>query len=194
MKKIIITMFALVLMTINLAGCGLQNAAVAAPIANRTATIEDNQLQWAYTREGEHPEKMLVDVINSAKSTLNISIYSITLDEIVNAILAAHKRGVKVRIMSDGDQSASKYQKEDLQKLRSTGIPIKVDTHPGYLHLKMTCADGQIVTTGSFNYSKQAATDNDEILVVIKNEKMAQAYEKVFEDNWNDKKNFQDFK
>jgi phosphatidylserine/phosphatidylglycerophosphate/cardiolipin synthase-like enzyme len=195
MQKNISTIFAHMILVLFLAGCGFQDQLVqaASPLEERTATIKDNQLQWAYTREGEHPEKLLVSLINSAQETLDIFIYSITLDEIVNAILDAHERGVEVRIITDGQQSENKYQKDDLRKFKAAGIPVKVDKHQGYAHIKATCVDGKILTTGSYNYSKQASTVNDEILVVIKNEKMAQAFEKTFEECWSDKKNFKDF-
>jgi phosphatidylserine/phosphatidylglycerophosphate/cardiolipin synthase-like enzyme len=44
-------------------------------------------------------KKMLIDVINSAKETLDIAIYSLTHPDIVAAIKEAKKRGVVVRII-----------------------------------------------------------------------------------------------
>ncbi|MEE4580561.1 phospholipase D-like domain-containing protein [Paenibacillus polymyxa] len=58
------------------------------------------------------------------------------------------------------------------------------------MHLKVTIADQKIVTTGSFNYSASAVRRNDEVLVVIPDDTMAKQWTNVFDDMWEDDKNF----
>ena len=130
-------------------------------------------------------------MINSSTQTLDIAIYSLTHPEIVAAIKEAKKRGVAVRIISDKIQSAGKSQTEAMKLLGSAGIPMKINKHSGLMHLKVTIADKKIATTGSYNYSKSASTDNDEVLMVIRNEDIAKSFTEQFERMWNDTKGFE---
>lgn len=156
--------------------------------AAQNARVKSADIEWTF--EGKDQEKLLIDVIKSAKSTLDIAIYSLTDPDIVGAIKDAKKRGVNVRIITDKQQAAGKTQTEALKLLGSAGIPIKINSHSGLMHLKMTIADKKIATTGSFNYSKAASESNDEILVVIRNAEVAKNFTVEFEKMWNDKKRF----
>jgi phosphatidylserine/phosphatidylglycerophosphate/cardiolipin synthase-like enzyme len=150
----------------------------------------DANIEYGFTQEDQHPEKMLIKVINDTTKTLDIAIYSLTKKSIVDAILTAKKRGVQVRIITDKTQSTGKSQAEQIKKLRNASIPMRVNHHSGLMHLKLTLADRSILTTGSFNYSAAASNINDEVFLVINDQKMAVEWTKVFEEMWQDKKRF----
>jgi phosphatidylserine/phosphatidylglycerophosphate/cardiolipin synthase-like enzyme len=149
---------------------------------------KNTDLEWTFA--GVEQEKLLIDVIKSASATLDIAIYSLTDPEIVAAIKDAQKRGVIVRIITDKQQAGGEAQTKALKILGSANIPIKLNSHSGLMHLKMTIADNQICTTGSFNYSKSASESNDEILVVIRNADTAKSFTAQFEKMWNDSSRF----
>ncbi|TJY43552.1 phospholipase D family protein [Cohnella pontilimi] len=151
---------------------------------------QTSSVEWSFTQAGQHPERQLVQVIDSAEKTLDIAIYSLTYPDIVDAIKQAKRRGVEVRLITDYSQSKGKTQSEALKLLGSAGIPIKINKHSGLMHLKMTIADGKIGTTGSFNYSKAASTVNDEMLIVFREEEAARSFHEQFERMWNDTENF----
>ncbi|MBB6735027.1 phospholipase D family protein [Cohnella zeiphila] len=169
-----------------LAGCSVGAGDQAA-----SAALGEKQVAWAFTQADQHPERELIQVIDGAESTLDIAIYSLTYPDIVQAIRNAAKRGVRVRLISDRIQSNGKTQKEALKLLGSAGIPLKINKHSGLMHLKVTVADGKVATTGSFNYSKSASTDNDEVFLVLRDETVAASFEKEFETMWNDEKRFE---
>lgn len=168
------------LLLLTAGGCG--------PASVRTASSEvgAGNIQWAFTQEEQHPEKKLIEVIQGAEASLDVAIYSLTYPDIVGAIRDAKKRGVTVRVLTDRIQSSGKTQKEALKLLGSAGVPIKINKHSGLMHLKMTVADKQVATTGSFNYSKAASTTNDEMLVVIRDAAAAEAFAEAFERAWQD--------
>ena len=144
---------------------------------------------WAFTRAKQHPETLLIHTINSAVSTLDVAIYSLTYPDIVDAIRTAKLRGVQVRLITDKHESVYKQQEEALKWLGSAGIPFKVNTHSGLMHL--TIADQKIVTTGSFNYSKAASTVNDEVLFVIHSQEAAESFTAEFESMWDHAKKYE---
>lgn len=152
------------------------------------------QIDYAFTRDNQHPEKVLINVINAAKSNLDVAIYSLTFKNIANAIVQAKKRGVAVRIITDTQEAKNAAQAAELKTLKASGIPIKENKHKGLMHLKVTIADKSVLTTGSFNYSDAAAKTNDEVLVSIHDPKMAAEWDTEFDKMWADTKNFQDYK
>lgn len=192
MKKTII----ISTLVLSLTGCSVaaKGNAVQHPTTTTQPAATNDQIQYAFTQADQHPEKMLVDVITSAKSNLDIAIYSLTQKDIVAAILDAKKRGVAVRVITDQTEAKTKSQAEALKKLKAAGIPIKQNKHSGLMHLKVTIADKSVLTTGSFNYTAAASTTNDEVLMVVHDAKMAADWDTQFERMWNDTKGFEDYK
>ncbi|WP_240547739.1 phospholipase D-like domain-containing protein [Paenibacillus lignilyticus] len=180
-----------ILSVIILAACAAVGVIYASSSSSQPATVKDIEAEWAFTQDGGQPDQLLIGVINDAETSLDIAIYSLTKPDIVDAIKKAKKRGVNVRIITDKTQSGGKAQKEALKLLGSAGIPMKINKHSGLMHLKMTIADGAIATTGSFNYSKSASTDNDEVLMVLRNSEVAESFAAQFQEMWEDTGGFQ---
>lgn len=167
---------------------------VAAGSRNSNSTqITGNTVQYYFPRAGQKPEPVLANIIVSAKSSVDMAIYSFTDKNIASALIEAKKRGVAVRVISDRECSQEQSQKELLNSLKSAGVPVKVNSHAGLMHLKVTIADRQTVTTGSFNYTYSAETENDEVFVVLNDPKVAGDFDGEFDRMWDDKQNYSDF-
>ena len=124
----------------------------------------------------------LVKKIDSAKSSLYIAIYSFTLDEISDAVIRAKKRGVEVKVIYDSDQS--KNDASDDERLSDEGIMVAYRNGSGYMHNKFTIIDLNIVATGSFNYSNNADTKNEENLVFFQSGVIAEKFKQNFDIIW----------
>jgi len=113
----------------------------------------------------------IVHEINSAKREIKVLAYSFTSVPIAKSLLQAHKRGVKVEAVLDksnrkkakgkGDYSAAKF-------LDNAGIATWIDDQHPIQHNKVIIIDGEVLLTGSFNFSKAAEEKNAENLLVIK--------------------------
>jgi cardiolipin hydrolase len=55
----------------------------------------------------------------------------------------------------------------DIERLRSQGEPLRIDSGPHHMHHKFALFDGRFLLNGSFNWSRSATTDNEEDLLVI---------------------------
>ncbi|MDQ7092153.1 phospholipase D family protein [Desulfosporosinus sp. PR] len=186
MKKIIIPL--LLCISLSLSGC-------AATVASQPlSTAQSGQVEYFFTRAHQHPEQALESQINSAKSSLDIAIYSLTKKDIVESIVSAKKRGISVRIITDRTEAKTKAEASELLLLKKADIPIKEDTHSGLMHMKVSIIDKSVVTTGSYNYTQNASTDNDEVLVVIHDAKIASDWANEFEQMWEDTKNYTEIK
>lgn len=147
-------------------------------------------MNYYFTHTGVEVDQKLIEKINTAQKTLEIAIYALTRNEIVNAIVAAKQRGVVVRVICDREQANSKYELKDMETLKMHQIPVKVNTHSGLMHLKITIIDEIIVALGSYNYTKAATLENDEVLVIVEEESLATASRERFEEMWNDSKRY----
>jgi len=126
-------------------------------------------------------EKM-IEHIDLAKSSIHIAIYSFTHDGIADALIRAKERGVEVSVVFDYDQS--KNDASDDERLIMAGVLVRYRNGSGYMHNKFMVIDGNVVATGSFNYSQNADTKNDENLIFIVSEGVAAKYNGNFESLW----------
>jgi phosphatidylserine/phosphatidylglycerophosphate/cardiolipin synthase-like enzyme len=161
--------------------------------SGKAVSTESGTMSYYFPRGGEDAEPALVSVIDSAKESLDIAIYSFTDQNVASAVIADKKRGVTVRVITDRECADNSYQKKVLNELKSAGIPVKYNTHSGLMHLKVTIADDSTVTTGSFNYTKSAEEKNDEVLVVINDGTTAKDFKTQFTRMWNDTKDFSSY-
>ena len=141
-------------------------------------------VQLYFTRAGEDPALALVKLYNAATDNIDIAIYALTHPDIVRAIGDACKRGAKVRVITDSDQARSNIQKHAVNDLLTVGVPVKVNTDKGIMHIKMSIIDGKAAMLGSYNYTQSASRDNDEVLVVITQPETVQRCRSEFERMW----------
>ncbi|MBE3596320.1 MAG: phospholipase D family protein [Hydrogenibacillus sp.] len=146
-----------------------------------------------FTKYGAKPDQAVIGVMDSAEHSLDIAIYALTKDDIVQAIRRAKARGVRVRVITDFGQTQGKAQNAAIRALIQDGIPVKVNSHDGLMHLKLTIADGSRAAVGSFNYSKAASTVNDEVVVLLSDEGAVRQMADTFERMWNDERHFRSF-
>ena len=117
--------------------------------------------------------------------------FTITDDRITRAILDAHGRGVKIRVISDNEKWRDPGS--DINKLRDAGIPVKLDNihnHAdphlnGHMHHKFAIFDGSRLVTASYNWTRGAAETNYENIVDTADAKLLAAFAAEFERLWN---------
>jgi len=128
-------------------------------------------------------EEAIIEWINKANKSIHIMIYSFTLDSIGDALITVYKKGIEVLIIFEKEQ-ISKYS-EDI-KLKNSGINVKYDNNPALMHNKVMIIDNKVVLTGSFNWSSQAEDKNNENLLIIMDNELAELYEKEFQKIWSE--------
>ena len=121
----------------------------------------------------------IVKNLDQAERYVLVQAYSFTSKPIAEALVNAHKRGVKVKVLLDKSQRNGKGSK--LAQLVEAGIPVSIDTKHSIAHNKVMIIDGVIVITGSFNFTTAAEDKNAENLLVVHDKALAKQYR----DNWN---------
>lgn len=124
----------------------------------------------------------LVDLIDGADESIYFLAFSLTLDEIGDALVRAQQRGVEVLGIMDDDQISN--QGGEYGFLRQNGIQVHMDEPGSNLHDKVLIVDEAIVVTGSYNFSTNAEFRNDENTLVIYSSDLAVEYLRQFRLLW----------
>ncbi len=127
-------------------------------------------------------ELALIDFIDTATGTIDAAIYGFDRQSIAYALIDAHNRGVRVRVVGD-NEAAGGYYSPTYNLVANAGITVVLDTSTGRLeHNKFAVFDEQIVWTGSTNWTGPGFTYNANNSVVITSPNLALAYSKEFEE------------
>lgn len=145
-------------------------------------TIGNCEIIGIYFSPNGGCEQQVIYWIDKANSSIYIMIYSFTLDSISESLIDAHDRGVEIKIVFEKNQ-VSKYSEYSI--LLNVGIDVRNDTNPKLMHNKVMIIDELIVLTGSYNWSTSAETKNNENLIVIKSETIAELYKDKFLEIYN---------
>jgi len=112
-----------------------------------------------------------------------LSIFSFTNDDLANEIIAAHNRGVKVRIITDDE--AMKGKGADAQRCSDAGIPVRTDSEERFhMHNKFMVVDQTFLLTGSFNWTFQAGKSNQENVIIVDGDYYIEKYNSEFNKIW----------
>ncbi|HYM38056.1 MAG TPA: phospholipase D-like domain-containing protein [Nitrospiraceae bacterium] len=140
------------------------------------------------------PGERLAALYGKASRYIYVAIYGITYPPIVKALVAAHKRGVDVRVITDREKLNDPKQQAALETLRLAGIPIKVNRHENLMHLKQVVMDDEINTSGSMNQTGSGNRYNDERLDVFTDPITSVKARDKFLAMWKDTERYQDWK
>jgi phosphatidylserine/phosphatidylglycerophosphate/cardiolipin synthase-like enzyme len=121
----------------------------------------------------------IVDRLNQAQQSIHFMAFSFTSDPIGNAMLARAKAGVSVAGVFE--TTGSQTQFSEYGRLRKAKLDVLQDGNPYVMHHKVIIIDGRTVIFGSFNFSNNANTDNDENVLIIDDPTLAQAFEAEFQ-------------
>jgi membrane-associated phospholipid phosphatase len=161
-----------------IAGAGGKGGAGAAPAPGPSA----GGAMEVYFSPGEECTRRIIGLFDGARTSADVCVFTITDDRIANAILAAHRRGVKVRVISDDEKSGD--QGSDIGKFQAAGIPVRLDRSPAHMHHKFAVFDGSLVLNGSFNWTRSAANQNQENIIVSSDPRLLSAFTRAFDKLW----------
>jgi phosphatidylserine/phosphatidylglycerophosphate/cardiolipin synthase-like enzyme len=150
------------------------------------------------TDGGQPATKVAAEIatfLNDARSSLDLALYDVRLETeagalVLASLLAAHQRGVRVRLLFDVDHPGPipvppppETQPEAIETL-----PIEtrgIAGIPDLMHHKFCVRDGRDVWTGSMNWTEDSWTRQENVVVrVLGSERLAFAFTLAFEQLW----------
>ena len=140
------------------------------------------ELNFCFT-PGKGCGDLIAKEIFNAEKDIYLQAYGLTSIKIIDQLIAAHKRNIKLHILVDKSNLTDQYSKIAL--LKAAGIEVLIDKISGIAHNKVIVIDRQKVITGSFNFTNDADKRNAENVVLINNKKVA----KLYIENWHNRYN-----
>ncbi len=119
----------------------------------------------------------LAAAIDKARLSVDAAIYDLNLWSIRDALIAAHRRGVGVRVVSESDN----MDELEVQELKQAGIEVLGDRHESLMHDKFVVIDRSQVWTGSMNFTTGGSYLDNNNLIGLQSSKLAEAYTREFE-------------
>ncbi len=115
-----------------------------------------------------------VGAIDLARRQILVSAYNLTTGAgIVEALVQARQRGVDVRLIADKRSPCERNA--GLEVLAQAGAPIWIDRRVPIAHAKVMVIDGALTLMGSYNWTRNAAR-NSEDLNLVASPALAAAY------------------
>ncbi len=129
-------------------------------------------------------EGALVDVLDSAKTSIDVGLYEFSAAPLKAALIRAKKRGVSIRVLLDSrvDQNAVSAESLALEGIQVKWAPGKYN----YFHEKTAAIDGTTLLVGSINWSNSALHNNREADVIVNCPDLAKEWLASFERDWKD--------
>lgn len=120
----------------------------------------------------------IVPLIDNAKVSIYTPIFYLTHKEVINSLIRAKKRGVKVFVILDANSAHNKFSRH--WELRHNGIKVKTENWGGKMHMKSAIIDDKYLIIASMNWTNAAENRNDENTLIIENEELAKEFKKEF--------------
>jgi len=147
---------------------------------------------------GQSATKVAAEIaafLNEARTSLDLALYDVRLESeagalVLASLLAAHQRGVRVRLLFDVDHPGpipvppppeTRPEAIEVLPIETRGIA----GIPDLMHHKFCVRDGHDVWTGSMNWTEDSWTRQENVVVrVLGSERLAFAFTLAFDQLW----------
>ena len=131
---------------------------------------------------GDECVDRILGLLNHVRKQVDICVFTITDNRIADAIMDAHRRNVRIRIVTDDRKSLDRGS--DIEDFVKAGIPVGLDKSDRHMHHKFAVFDRKTLVTSSYNWTRTAATQNEENIVVTDDKDLVKAFMQEFDGLW----------
>ncbi|MFM2032090.1 MAG: hypothetical protein RLZZ297_855 [Chloroflexota bacterium] len=114
--------------------------------------------------------------IAAARERIDIAVFDIDLAPLGDALVAAQRRGVAVRLVYDDENLSDARVAKLIGKLQDAGVTVRSDQREPFMHEKTAVFDTRIVWTGSWNMTANDTYRNNNNMVRIESPAMARGF------------------
>ena len=149
---------------------------------NPTVTLDGTKIN-IYFSPDDGVLSALAPLLSSAQKSIYFLAYSFTSNDLGAIVRDKAAAGLVVEGVMDAEQVKSN-QGTEYDPFLQAGLKVRLDGNPGLMHHKVFIIDGKIVAFGSYNFSQSAELNNDENLIIVYNEAIAQQFLQEFQRVW----------
>jgi cardiolipin synthase len=133
--------------------------------------------------------KSIVDAINAAKTSILIKMFLFSDPELLDAVIEAKHRGVKVKVMlNPARRNGDEENEESRKKLEAAGIEVR-DSNPSFIitHEKSMVVDQKIAYVKSLNWETKNLTETRDYAIVTSHPHEVEEIILCFDADWHRK-------
>jgi len=133
--------------------------------------------------------KPIVEAIDGARESLRVKMFTFSDPTLIKVVIAAHQRGVKVRVMlNPARRSGEKENDDTLKVLTDAGVDV-LDSNPAFdvTHEKSMVVDGHTAYVKSLNWQTKNLTETRDYAVVTTAKHEVEEIVECFEADWSRK-------
>jgi phosphatidylserine/phosphatidylglycerophosphate/cardiolipin synthase-like enzyme len=130
--------------------------------------------------------KPLLDAISGATSSIRIKMFVFSDPSLLDAVVAAHKRGVKVRVMLNPERrDGEKENDETRSHLKANGVEVK-DSNPHFdlTHEKSMVIDDAMAYIQSLNWETRNLTETRDYAIATSHKHEVDEVIQCFDADW----------
>jgi len=145
--------------------------------------FKPRKLLWS----GGKSRQMIAELIDSARMTLDLQHPKLLDISILDRLLAAVERGVRVRFLSSGQKGVN--LEDLLENAASFRILQRAGAHVHRLqrpkvHAKVVIVDGKLAQLGSMNLARHAFESRRELGILLREREILDGLQSVYESDW----------
>lgn len=134
---------------------------------NMKMQIGDQKAEiWLLPDRNEGALNAVKESIQKAKHEIHLAMYTLTHQDLIEELLNAISRGVKVIVAADS-HAAKGASAKALQKLKQGNAEVLLSTGLQLFHHKFLCVDQHTLILGSANWTKSAFTKNRDVFLIL---------------------------
>lgn len=123
---------------------------------------------WLLPDPRGHALSELRKKIRGARKSIQIALFTFTHPTLIEELIAAHQRGVQVRLIVDMHSGLGASAK-GVDRLKRAGVPVSFSQGVQLLHHKFVYIDEETLITGSANWTKSAFYKNSDCILALHN-------------------------
>lgn len=152
--------------------------------------------QWVGVWFGSAYHQRLQRLLQAATGSIAVCMFHAAATDrrhptfrLLDALVAAHGRGVAVRVLLDRDRDDDPYRSTVIntparQHLEAAGVPCRFDTSERLLHSKSVLVDGRFCVVGSHNWSAGSYFQFDDLSLLVDSAPLHAEMQARFDQLW----------
>ncbi len=137
------------------------------------------RLVWSPVNSRE----VILHLIRSARTSLDLEEQDLVDEEVVQALIAAAQRGVRVRLVRPPLRDNEEVEQRNVRRLQRAGGQVRVVTSP-YVHAKVIVVDQKAALVGSMNLTPTSLDMNRELGIVVREASVVHRILQVLQRDW----------
>jgi cardiolipin synthase len=128
----------------------------------------------------------IIDALNKAEKSIRIKMFVFSNPELLEAVIAAHRRGVDTRVMLNPERRDGQKENSDCRTtLTKAGVPV-LDSNPAFdiTHEKSMVIDDEIAFVQSLNWETENLTTTRDYAIITTHKHEVDEVSQCFDADW----------